>query len=265
MAVLLGAAAVWTAATGIVPFRGIRTRIGVDVRTAALALSVGSAVGVASAALFEIPAVAIAAGGLGAAIPVVRSQSRARSEVAAIRQRWPDVLFRIRGSLSAGTTLADATIEAFSAVGDPFEAIGERLRHEVLVGRGFGAGVASARSDFADATSDRVLVTLERASATGGQRVGEVLAALAMSVGDELRLFAAHDAAMAEQRLTINVALAAPWVLLILAIATNPQAQTAFSTAEGALVIGAGFVATSAGWLLAMRTAKLAETPRVFT
>lgn len=264
-AVLLGAMAVWTFTTGVVPFRGSRIGLGIDVRSASKALGIGILIALITAALFGIPAVTIAAGGLGAAVPVVRGNTRRQSQIAAIRQCWPDILFRIRGSLSAGTTLADATIEAFVAAGDPFESVGRRLRREVVVGRGFAAGIASARSDFADATSDRVLVTLETASATGGQRVGEVLAALAISVGDELRLFAAHDAAMAEQRLTINVALAAPWVLLFLAVATNPQAQMAFSTAEGAVVIGAGFLATSAGWLLATRTAKLTETPRVFT
>lgn len=91
-----------------------------------------------------------------------------------------------------------------------------------------------------------------------------MIGVLARSVGDEIRLRKAHEASITEQRLTINVALIAPWALLTLSIATNPQAQRAFSTAEGASVIAFGFAATVIGWIMALRTARLRTQTKVF-
>jgi tight adherence protein B len=53
-------------------------------------------------------------------------------------------------------------------------------------------------------------------------------------------------------------------VILALSIATNPQAALAFSTAEGAVVIGIGLVLTVTGWILSVRIASLSDTPRMF-
>ena len=107
-------------------------------------------------------------------------------------------------------------------------------------------------------------MTLIVANRSGGHRVGEVLAALSASVSGESRLRQAHEAAMTEQRVTAGVALGAPWVILTLSIATNPQAVFAFSTAEGAVVIGIGLVLTVTGWILSVRIASLSDTPRMF-
>jgi tight adherence protein B len=120
------------------------------------------------------------------------------------------------------------------------------------------------RGTLDDPVSDRVLATLVVANRVGGHRVGDVLASLQESVADDLRLRRAHDAALTEQRWTAGVALVAPWALLVLSIATNPQASYAFDTPEGAMVVGIGFVATVSGWLLARKSARLSEPPRLF-
>jgi tight adherence protein B len=69
---------------------------------------------------------------------------------------------------------------------------------------------------------------------------------------------------MTEQRVTAGVALGAPWIILALSIATNPQAALAYATAQGAVVVGIGLVFTVTGWILSVRIASLSETPRMF-
>ena len=120
------------------------------------------------------------------------------------------------------------------------------------------------RKHASDPTADRVTMTLIVANDSGGHRVGEVLTALSASVAGESRLRQAHEAAMTEQRVTAGVALAAPWAILALSIATNPQAALAFSTSEGAAVVAVGLALTVSGWLLAARIASLSDTPRMF-
>jgi tight adherence protein B len=161
-------------------------------------------------------------------------------------------------------TLPDAYLNAASRVGGIFEDTLPEVRRQITYGDGFAAAMRHVRLRASDPTADRVTMTLIVANESGGHRVGEVLAALSASVAGESRLRQAHDAAMTEQRVTAGVALAAPWVILALSIATNPQAALAFSTAEGAVVIGIGLVLTVTGWILSVRIASLSDTPRMF-
>ena len=107
-------------------------------------------------------------------------------------------------------------------------------------------------------------MTLAAASATGGRTVAGTLAALAETVADELRLRQTHEAALTQQRLTASVALIAPWLLLMLTTATNPQATEALTRPTGRLIVLGGLIATTAGHALARRTARLSASPRVF-
>ncbi|MCB1246175.1 MAG: type II secretion system protein F, partial [Acidimicrobiia bacterium] len=131
-------------------------------------------------------------------------------------------------------------------------------------GAGFASAMELVRIDADDPTADRVVATLVVASESGGTRVGSVLAALSASVAGESRVRRAHEAALTEQRWTAGVALAAPWVILALSIATNPQAAAAFDSAQGSVVVAIGLVATIGGWALARRSAALSRTPRMF-
>ena len=268
IAVLLGAATAWYTVTGNVPIRLDRVRSTplprITVRIACASLAVGTLTAVVVHGAFGIASVAVALGLMASAVPIRRTASAEAADGQRVMRAWPDILLRIRSSLSAGSTNADATIEALQSAGEPFSTVAGAVRREVVVGHGFAHAMEGARRVLADEVSDRVFVTLTTAAETGGHRVGEIVTALARSIGDEVRLRAAHDSSMGEQRLTANVALGAPWVLLILSIATNPQAREAFGSRQGVVVVAVGFLATAAGWLLAMRTAHLARPPRLF-
>lgn len=261
---LTAAAAGWVLATRIVNLPTVRIpRIGLSIIGASFAVFVVGAF--VAGGLLGVPAAAGAMGILVAVLPVTWSARRRREAEASVRDRWPDVLLFTRSAIAAGSPLEDAFAMALDKTGDPFVDMAELVRTEVAFGGGFASALAQMRSDLGDATADRVLVTMVSASATGGSRVGESVALLSASVADEVRLRKAHDAAMTEQRWTVNVALLAPWTMLALAVATNPQAKIAYSTVEGATVILVGLAATIGGWVLARRTARLARPPRVFS
>lgn len=264
LAVLAGATAAWVAVVGIPDVVLGRSLPRVRPRVLGLGIATGAATWVIVLVSFSLPALAAALAVLAGCVPIARARHSDRLDEERVRRAWPDILLRIRSSLAAGVTVADATVAALEAAGEPFSAVAVGIRREVMFGRGFAAGSLVARNSLNDAISDRVFTTLESASRAGGHRVGEIVAALARSVGDEVRLYAAHDAAMAEQRMTVNVALVAPWGLLLLALATNPQARLAFEGRGGATLIAGGLVATSIGWVLSMRAARLSAIPRVF-
>jgi tight adherence protein B len=232
---------------------------------AAAALAAGMGAGLAAVSLGANAAAGGALALMGAAAPLLTAASRARRAAEQGAGRWPDFLAALRGRLSAGESLPDATAAAAAAAGDRLGGLALRLEEGRAAGRPFSATLAEVRADWADPLADRVLTTLAAAAGIGGERVGTVLSGLAGSVADELRLRRAHQAALTEQRLTAGVALGAPWALLLLTTATNPQSAAAYSTATGTWVVLAGLAATSAGFWLSRRAARLSHMPRVFT
>lgn len=230
-------------------------------RTAVPAVLAGLGGAVVASGVTGDPMIGGALGALAAMVPPGITRARKRRAAAAAANVWPDFLAVLRGRISAGDSVADATRHAAMRQGGPLQPLAaqlERSRH-----RPFGEALAAAREVFADPVADRVLSTLGTASEVGGGRVDAVLAGLSRSVGDELRLRNAHDAALTQQRLTAGVALVAPWALLLLTITTNPQAAAAFRTRSGRVVILIGFAGTVAGRALTARAARLAAPPRV--
>jgi tight adherence protein B len=230
--------------------------------TAALAAAVGA---LTALSLGGNGPVAGAIGLMGAAAPAAISTARTRRVAEQAASRWPDFLAALRGRLSAGEDLPSATEGAAASAGDRLAGLSRRLAEGRATGRPFAVTLAEVRTVWADPLADRVLTALAAASGIGGDRVGAVLSGLAASVADELRLRRAHQAALTEQRLTGAVALGAPWALLLLSTATNPEAAAAYSTRTGLLVVLGGLAATTAGFWLSRRAARLSRMPRVFT
>lgn len=264
IAVLAAAGAVWVLVVGDLPLGRLRVpRVRFRVIVAAAGAWLVGAIVAFGLLGTAMPAIAI--GILCSAVPARIEQSRIERQIRERTDRWPDLVTHMRSSVGAGATLPDAFVDAADRVGGDYARYGDVVRHEITYGGGFDVALTQLRCEIEDPIADRVLATLAIAQRTGGHRVGDVLAALGTSIADEIRLRKAHDAALTEQRWTATVALVAPWALLSLSIATNPQASDAFDTAEGMVVVGGGLVATGLGWILAMRASRLSAAPRLFT
>lgn len=264
VAVLLAASAAWVLVTKWAPtVRSPRIALPAPwVLPAAAAGGIG--VGILTLTLLGVPSVAMAIGALAAAVPfaaeVIRRQ-RKREELAGA---WPDFLALMRGRVVAGETLPDAFIGTAQQSSEPLRSSANPVAEAVAFGDGFAAALERLRIELNDATADRILSTLAAAHRSGGPRVGLVLTSLAASVADELRLRRAHIAALTEQRMTALVALVAPWALLALTIATNPQSAEAYQSKTGSVIVAVGLISTSLGYLTARRAAALSQAPRVF-
>jgi tight adherence protein B len=265
LAALAAAAAVWALAGLPLPGAGSPGLALPRPRVIAAGLVAGALGTLSAISLGGNVAMVAAAGSAGLAAPQLVSAARRRRRLEEAAARWPDFLAVLRGRLSAGEALPEATAAAAAGSGEHLAVLGRRLAEDRAPGRPFAATLAAVRAEWADPLADRVLTALAAAAGIGGERVGAVLAGLASSVADELRLRRAHEAALTGQRLTAGVALAAPWALLLLTTATNPQAAAAYSTSTGTMVVLIGLVATLLGFWLSRRAARLSRMPRVFT
>lgn len=230
-------------------------------------LPVGMTIGAATAiSLWAVarglgapPAVAISAGLLTAPLPVSLRQASVRRTAMREASRWPDFIAAVRSRIATGASLPEATRAAARHLGGRF------VELDRGPGEPFSVTLRRVQNDRADPLTDRIVTTLTIAAEAGGRHVDAVLATLAASVGDELRLRRAHDAALTQQRLTAGIALVAPWAMLALSIATNPTAAHSYASPTGTWIVLGGLVATVAGFLLARRAARLSEPPRVFS
>ena len=263
-AVLAAALAVWAIAGGTLPRIPLPSLPRPDPKAVVGAIVTGVGAAVLTLGLAEAPAVAAAVGALGAAVPFWRSAARSSRQRAAIAEAWPDFLAVLRSHLAAGSSLPEAFTAASRRADRAIAAIVGHVEDRLAAGASFDEYLTELRARFDDPVADRVLATIAAAHDAGGPRVAAILAALGSSVADELRLRKSHDAALTQQRLTAAVALVAPWGLLVLTVATNPQAAAVYASASGSTVVVAGMAATGLGYLLARRTARLSRPPRLF-
>lgn len=195
---------------------------------------------------------------VAALAPSIRKRFRQRRAAAVSTEAWPEFLAVLRGRIAAGESLPDAVRNSAHAVGGPFSDLDRPWSGE------FELELRRLQAQWADSIADRVFTTLRIAATTGGSHVDEILASLTLALSEELRLRSAHESAVAQQQMTAGVSLLAPWVILALSVATNPQASEVFSSAAGHRVVASGAVATGLGYWLARRTARLDRPPRVF-
>lgn len=213
----------------------------------------------AIAAVVGMPLLLAGLLGVCAAVAVEhRFRAMRRRTVTGMFALWPDFLALTRGRIATGEPLPDAVRHAARSMGGGFAPL-----DQIWAGS-FSERLLEAQHAWRDPVADRVLTTLRIASDTGGRHVDAVLSSLALSLAEEVRLRRAHEAAVSQQQMTAGVALVAPWLILALSLATNPQAATEFSTPTGRLILFVGAGATALGYLLARRALRLSNPPRVF-
>lgn len=262
---MTGAYSAWLLATGSIPsYASIRIP-SLEVEDLAKTLTViglGTAVG---SGVTQVPAAGFSLGVLAGIIMVTARALRRAHKREQLMEHWPDFLAVLRSRLSAGSPLEESFISSGRHLGGHFDPWTDHIEERLAAGSRFDDALASLRTRVADPLADRVLTTIATASRTGGGMVAGIVSRLGVSISDELRLRKAHEAALTQQRLTALVALVAPWALLALTMATNPRSAALYRTRTGTTIIAVGLVATSAGYLLARRSARLSRPPRIFS
>jgi len=140
----------------------------------------------------------------------------------------------------------------------PFRRFGEDYR---ATGR-FAESLDRLKADLADPVGDRVVEALRMAREVGGTDLGRLLRTLSTFLREDARTRAELET---RQGWTVNaarLALAAPWVLLLL-LSTQPSAVAAYAEPVGALVLLAGGGVSLLAYRVMLRIARLPVERRV--
>jgi tight adherence protein B len=198
----------------------------------------------------------------GFALPHLQVRRLAARRRADLREVWPEVVDNLASAVRAGLSLPEA-LSALSTRGPevlrpPFARFAAQYRSS---GR-FAPCLDRLKDDLADPVGDRIVETLRVAREVGGSDLGRVLRTLATFLREDARARAELETRQGWVVQAARLAVAAPWVVLLL-LATQSTTLDAYDSALGtALLLGGGVVCFVA-YRLMLRIGRLPEDVRV--
>ncbi|WP_104118118.1 type II secretion system F family protein [Arthrobacter sp. B1805] len=198
----------------------------------------------------------------GGILPLSIVRWRAVRRTASLRELWPDVVDHLRSAIRAGLSLPEALIQlgdkgplelrpAFRAFGSDYRAGGR-----------FDDALNRLKQRLADPVADRIVEALRMTREVGGSDLGRLLGTLSEFLRDAARTRSELEA---RQSWTVNaarLAVAAPWLVLML-LATRPEAIRAYNSAAGAAVLLGGLVVSVVCYRVMLRIGALPDDERV--
>jgi tight adherence protein B len=223
----------------------------------------GATVGAVVVAITSVTTLALAAAVVAALLPSLVVSWRARARRRAVRVVWPDVVDQLVSAVRSGLALPDGVIslgengpehtrEAFAMFAQDYRTTGN-----------FSTAVDALKERLADPVADRILETLRMSREVGGSELVTVLRNLSASLRQHIAI---RSEVEARQSWVVNAArlgVAAPWIVLLL-LATRPEAAAAYNSPAGAALIVGGLVVSVVAYRLMIGLGRLPEERRWF-
>jgi tight adherence protein B len=210
----------------------------------------------------QVPIIAVLFGVFGGVLPLLLVRRRRAQRSLELREVWPEAVDNLASGVRAGLSLPEALtqlgVRGPEQLRSAFRRFGEDYR---ATGR-FGACLDALKAALADPVGDRVVEALRMAREVGGSDLGRLLRTLSGFLREDARTRAELET---RQGWTVNaarLALAAPWVLLLL-LSTQPDAVAAYNTPAGTVVLLLGGGVSFAAYRAMLRIARLPTERRV--
>ncbi len=251
----------WQERTGV-----LLAQAGIEGVTPAQLVGVSAGLGVVVSVLVlgtsQVPSLAVLFGAFAALLPLVLVRRRRAQRAGELREVWPEAVDNLASGVRAGLSLPEALTQLGARgpeqLRSPFRRFGEDYR---ATGR-FGESLDRLKGALADPVGDRVVEALRMAREVGGTDLGRLLRTLSGFLREDARTRSELET---RQGWTVNaarLALAAPWVLLLL-LSTQPDAVQAYNTAAGTVVLLVGGGVSFAAYRAMLRIARLPTERRV--
>lgn len=195
-------------------------------------------------------------------LPVSVVRWRANKRSALLRQLWPDVVDHLRSAIRAGLSLPEALIQLGEKGPEELRHVFRDFGSDYRAGGQFDASLNKLKDRLADPVADRIVEALRLTREVGGSDLGRLLSTLAEFLRENARTRSELEA---RQSWTINaarLAVAAPWIVMVL-LATRPEAVQAYNTPVGAAVLLGGLVVSLVCYSIMLRIGALPPDERV--
>jgi tight adherence protein B len=229
---------------------------------------VGACFGVAAVAallmslLSRSIVVGVAFGVLAAYAPIAVVNMRRRRRATELRDAWPDAVDNLVGGIRAGLSLPESLAQLADRgpvpLREPFAAFARDYR----VTGSFTDALDGLKARLCDPVGDRVIESLRLAREVGGHDLGRLLRTLSNFLREDARTRAELESRQAWTVNAARLAVAAPWVLLLL-LSLRPEAVRSYNSPTGAVVLLAGAATCLAAYRLMVRLGRLPRESRV--
>jgi tight adherence protein B len=249
------------------PYRQRLTLAGLGGVSPTLVIVVSALLGVVGGALvlalIGVLALAVAAAILAGVAPSVVIGWRARARRRANRVIWPDVVDQLVSAVRSGLALPDSVVSlahtgpalpraSFAVFESAYRATGN-----------FALCLDDLKSALADPVADRIIETLRMSREVGGTELTTVLRNLSADLRQESAIRAEVEARQSWVMNAAKLGVAAPWVVLLL-LATRPEAAAAYNSAAGTTLIVVGLAVSFVAYRVMLGLGRLPEERRWF-
>ncbi len=227
-----------------------------------MSLGAGASVALVMQAVTATPPVALVFGAMATGVPWATVSARGRRRQREFALVWPEVVDSLASGVRAGLSLP----EAVSALGERGPdvlrpAFTDFARDYRATGR-FGPALDRLKMQLADPVGDRVVEGLRIAREVGGGELGRMLRNLSAHLRDDERIRAELES---RQAWTINgarLAVAAPWVVLLM-MAFRSDAIATFGSPAGTVVLLIGAACCVVAYRVMVRVGRLPTEQRI--
>ena len=171
---------------------------------------------------------------------------------------WPQFIDDVASGVRAGISLPLAIFEAGERLPQGARQVFAHWRNAWSSGIGFEQSLVGLREGLTSTTFDQFAQTIEIAHRQGGRSVATLLTQLARNVRAQEQLVHEVRGRQAVTVTSAKVAVAAPWVVLLLTCA-RPEVRTTYLSAQGLGVVALVFVVTTLSFVAMRRLAEIEE------
>ena len=231
---------------------------------AMLCLVSGTVCAITLQAISRTAPVALAFGAVGAYLPVAIVTGRARRRQREFAEVWPEAVDNLASAVRAGLSLPDALAGLAVRGPEPLREAFDAFALDYQVTGRFGECLDRLKARLADPVGDRVVEGLRIAREVGGGELGRLLRNLSGYLRDEARTRSELEA---RQAWTINgarLAVAAPWLVLLL-MSLQSEVIRRYASPAGVVVLVLGASLCLVAYRLMMRVGRLPVERRILS
>ncbi|MEP6599769.1 MAG: type II secretion system F family protein [Actinomycetota bacterium] len=219
-------------------------------------------VGVLVLLLTSTVAVAAAFAGFSFFAPIMVLRRMRRRRQVALRELWPEAVDNLASAIRAGMSLPEG-LSALSLRGpEPLRPAFARFSAAYRASGRFGDCLDALKDDLADPVGDRVCETMRVAREVGGSDLGKVLRTLSELLRADARTRAELETRQGWVVNAARLAVAAPWIVLLL-LGTQSTTLQAYNSTGGIVLLAIGAAVCVLAYRMMLRIGQLPEEQRV--
>jgi tight adherence protein B len=213
-------------------------------------------------AVSQTPPVALVFAVLAAYLPVAVVRGRARRRRREFAELWPEAVDNLASAVRAGLSLPEALTQLGERGPQPLREPFVKFGLDYQASGRFGHSLDVLKGRLADPVGDRVVEALRIARDVGGGDLGRMLRTLSGFLRDDARTRSELES---RQAWTVNgarLAVAAPWIVLLL-MSFQPDVIHRYASTAGVVVLTGGAAACVFAYRLMTWLGRLPDEERV--